>query len=145
MSFSLAGTVRDCTLSAASDRFTAGEPSTDRPQARVHDRRGVSRILVLPKPKHDPSSRLEEYVGFAVPVPVALELRPPELGVRSRPGCVRRTGMPETAVDEDGDRLGREGDIDSPPWRTIHWTLYAETEAETMQRGAESQLGRGSH
>jgi len=83
----------------------------------------------------------EEAVGFAVALLVAGELALPPVGVGLRAGAVLGAGMPEAAVDVDGDAGGAEDDVGAGAKASDGGAVDAEAEAATVQLGAERQLG----
>jgi len=70
---------------------------------------------VLPEPQHLPALLLEGLVNATVSRLVASQLRPPvgEVGLRNVP--VERAPVPEAAINEDGESLTGEGNVDVHP------------------------------
>jgi hypothetical protein len=59
--------------------------------------------IMLPDPQHPPALRPQLPNDETVALAVAFQLRLPELPVLHGSVAMRRAGVPETAVDEDGE------------------------------------------
>jgi hypothetical protein len=66
---------------------------------------------MLPNPHDFPTGGFERLVIPSIPGYVAFKLGGPIVGVCPRGHPVDRAAMPEAAVDEHGDALGREDDV----------------------------------
>ena len=73
---------------------------------------GGDHRLVLPYPYHRPSLAGQAIVGVTIAGPVGFDLGPPPFGIVLWPGTVKRTAVPEAAVDEDRYTRTGEDDID---------------------------------
>jgi len=59
--------------------------------------------FMLPDPQHEPAAGLERAADETVAFAVAFQLRFPELPILHRHSAVRSAGVPEAAIDEDGE------------------------------------------
>ena len=101
---------------------------------RIHDAiSGLVGILVLPHSDNEPAQLGQVVVGRPVPDHVLVQLGRPPGAVRPRGRRVRRAGMPEAAVDEDGDPLAGERDVHPAPRHPRHRPLLAKSEPAPVQ------------
>jgi len=97
---------------------------------------------VLPDPDHLPTVLAENAVGLSVALPVASELLLPPLCIGLRPGAVLRTGVPEAAVDVDGNASGAEDDVGTRADAGHRRAIDSETQAAAVELRADRQLGQ---
>ena len=122
-------------------RMVSREPDVTRLLDRM-EQRGLVERLARPDRHHLPTCRLERSGILAVALGVAIELRVPVAGVRSRPATVRAAlglmPMPEAAVDEDHFPTAGEGDV-GLAGQVLQ--VDAVAIAERVKQPAHAQLG----
>lgn len=97
------------------------------------------RFLVLEESYDRPPIQAKRTVGVSVARLIRFELGDPPLTVSSRGRAVFWTRMPKATIDEDGNPLGGEHNIDAT---TIPYDgpINKKTEAEPMQRRPQRKL-----
>ena len=103
---------------------------------------GALRRLVLPDPNDGPTLRFESCVRIGVAAPVALDLRPPPLGVLLRPGAVLGAPVPEAPVDEDRNPKPGKGDVGAAP-EVRQGIVDPKAEPAAVEQRAKSGLCSG--
>ena len=104
---------------------------------------GGGDVLVLPDPHHGPARRREQLVDLRVALPVAGQLLLPEGFVGARHRAVLGTGVPEAAIDVDGD-LGRPEDQVGAARHALHRPpVDPVAEPPPVQLRAQVELRRG--
>lgn len=127
--------------SASSARSSSGQLG----ERVTHPSGRVAWVLVFPHPNRVPPHVRESRVGVRIALNVPRELRLPVRAVRARYLRVLRTAVPEAAVEEDGNALTREGDINTDEATTRHSDriVAAEAEPSAMKRRTEDDLRPG--
>lgn len=96
---------------------------------------------MLPGSEHSPARVRESVIDGTIARDVARELRPPIVGIRSGLIAVNGAGMPEAAIDENGQSRSRERDVSTrnaiccPDWK-----ILAETQAPPVKLRAQCSL-----
>jgi hypothetical protein len=103
--------------------------------------RCFANVLMLPYPNDLPASSSECLVVAAIPRCVLSQLQPPPLGIRLRSGRMRRAGMPEAPINEDGDLRRPKDDIRPASKASDRRNMLSEPKSSPVQLGAEGHLG----
>jgi hypothetical protein len=118
--------------------------SPGRADGGYHGCDGVGQRHMLPEADYCPAGLGEGLVGGAVALDVPSQLRRPVPVVVLRLAAVVGAGVPEAAVNEDGDPPAGERDIRADPaQRQIEPEVLAVAVAHGVQRGAQRQFGLG--
>jgi len=104
------------------------------------DLRRRSGCLVLPEPQDQPSSLGEPAVGIGVTLTIGLELRRPPRAVGSRVSLMDGAGMPEAAIDVDGDPLSGKHHICAAPHTRNRGQVDSVAQSSSMQCGSQREL-----
>jgi len=96
---------------------------------------------MLPKTKDSPASACQTLIRVPISTPVAIDLLAPPRCVCFRPSSVRRTAVPEAAIDEDGNSRAQERNV-SAAARSWQSGIDAITQAKRTQLRTESELAR---
>jgi hypothetical protein len=104
---------------------------------------GITRWCVLPEAQHLPAMLLKVSNRSRVALAVLDELLRPPGAVGSRHLAVIGAAVPEAPVDEDGNLLAREGDVDRTTWEVRNWILDPVSASGGMQESAERDLWSG--
>jgi hypothetical protein len=108
----------------------------DRPRNLARD---TLHIVMGPSAYHCPTLACEGSICVRIASAIRLDLRSPPLGVRFRPRTVRRTAVPEAAVDEDRDAGTREEQVGATPHRGQR-RVHAKTKPEPVYGRAQLPL-----
>lgn len=98
--------------------------------------------FVTPDSNHRPASIRQALISVAVARDVALDFRPPPLGVIFRPGAMLRTSMPEAPIEENGDALSRKHNIDRASCPLEDLSMNSEPQPAPVQLRPKRSLGR---
>ena len=97
---------------------------------------------MLPVPDHSPP-RCREHLGrLLVTLPVASDLRRPEIRSSLRNGEVLRAAVPEASIDEHGNPLTRERNVHRPATGSRDLEIHAVAVPSRMQRVSKRQFGQ---
>lgn len=102
---------------------------------------GVGWTFVFPDPDHGPSLRRQLLIRLAVPLDVPTELSLPPLAVGPRLSLVFWAPMPEAAVHEYDESLGRESHIGATAQEAWKREVHPEPESPSVEESTEGQLG----
>jgi hypothetical protein len=127
---------------ASLDRPGCGTRARPLAHSRLDPVSRYHRVLVLPDADYGPTVLPETSVGFAIPFSVAVELALPPLGVGLWPGAVLGTGVPEAAVDVDGDAGGPKDDVGTGANAWDRSAVDPEADAAAVELGADGALGQ---
>lgn len=98
---------------------------------------------MLPDAYHCPIVVLEDAGRFGVPLSVSRKLLTPKSCICFRTSAMLRTGMPETAVDIDGNSCRSKDDIGSRPHPGNRGTIDAESKSAAVKLRTKGKLRRG--
>ena len=103
--------------------------------------RRSARVFVLPDPRHVPPKRFKALVRIGIPRPVEVDLPCPPVAVAAWSKVVLRTPVPEAAIDEYGQALASERDVDRATRQTLNAQLDTKSTSAGVEFSAQGQFG----
>src|SRR4051794_13117893 len=98
---------------------------------------------MLPNANHSPTGFAQSGVRVSIAADVAIELRPPPVGVPRGRRAVLRARVPEAAVEVDGNPSPRKHQVSAPPKTNDRRAIDPVPKSQGMHRSTERKLRLG--